>query len=429
MQVCINKNVEWFGHKAVALWCQVGASPGAVPAAEEPGLLFLRELKLEGRAFSTPSRRGCVAALPSPGPCSPAVRGGSRRPGAPPGPGPCPCRRAVRCSVQSLPVTRWGSVPCALLLSLQLTDFNKENTAVCFLCALKLETCLVPTVPLEEVSIDVPGAGAAPSFARRGSAPGFPACRRGTLHQGLEGLARRPAVPRAGGGVRCPRRVRPRREGDEPGEGSEGCGRGDRLPRGPSGAGAAALTVPGCPGDARAGAGRSPRGAGQCPRSCPRAALGGSVCGAALRGSAGPAELPGSHASPPAALRQREELLRAGVPLTRRPQSSRGVLAARLALLSPPSGGGQEGSAGSRFPQRAPSLGVTVTWARGRLPEPSGGPGSGGGTGVPFFRVKTGAGSDSLPTLPPEKVPNDVALPVFRFKTIHYQFSCLRLKP
>lgn len=141
------------------------------------------------------SGQGCVAALPSPGPCSPAVRGGSRRPGAPPGPGPCPCRRAVRSSVQSLPVTRWGSVPCALLLSLQLTDFNKENTAVCFLCALKLETCLVPTVPLEEVSIDVPGAGAAPSFARRVSAPCFPACRRGTLHQGMEGWP---------GGPRCP---------------------------------------------------------------------------------------------------------------------------------------------------------------------------------------------------------------------------------
>lgn len=130
----------------------------------------------------------------------------------------------MRSSMQSRPVTRsqrLGSVPCTLLLSLQLAEFNKENTAVCFLCAFKLETCLVPTVPLEEVSMDVPGAGAAPSSARRGSTPCFPACRRGALRPGMGGLARRPAVPGAGGGVRCPRRARPRWEGDDPREGSE----------------------------------------------------------------------------------------------------------------------------------------------------------------------------------------------------------------
>lgn len=110
--------------------------------------------------------------------------------------------RTVRSSMQSLPVSRsqrLGSVPCALLLSLQLTDFNKENT-VCFLCALKLETCLVPTVPLEEVSMDMPGAGEAPSFARRRLLPCLP-----------------PGNREAG----CPRRARPCREGDEPREGSE----------------------------------------------------------------------------------------------------------------------------------------------------------------------------------------------------------------
>lgn len=207
---------------------------------------------------------------------------------------------------------RSGSVPCALLLSLQLADFNKENTAVCFLCAFKLETCLVPTVPLEEVSMDVPSAGAAPSSARRGSAPCFPSLLPclppGTLRPGMGGLTRRPAVPGAGGGVRCPRRARPRQEGDETSPGkaprraaSEVWGRGGRLPRGQSRWLARTLApllarsmgVPGMRGLER---GSPPWGAGKCLRSCPLpgprphppGALGGSV---GAGGSAGWASL------------------------------------------------------------------------------------------------------------------------------------------
>lgn len=188
--------------------------------------------------------------------------------------------RAERCSVQSPPLTqRLGSAPGALLLSLQLADFNKENTAVCFLCAFKLETCPVPTVPLEEVSTDVPGAGAAPSSASRGSAPCFPACFP------ARGWGAGPAVSGVpSGGTRAQERL---------GEGAAAT-RAERLA-------GQARTVSVRPGDAGAGL-SAPGLRAECLPSCPLPA-------AALPCAARLARVP---ASPPAALRQREEFRRDG---------------------------------------------------------------------------------------------------------------------
>lgn len=156
-------------------------------------------------------------------------------------------------------------------------------------------------------------------------------------------------------------------------------------------------------------------------------------------GSAGRVELRGSCASSPDALRQAEELVRAGGPYHTTRRSSRSGLAAELAIArkaggvrtttDPPSSGGRgKGFAGFRFQQRAGRAGAFRGRGAEEMPEPSGGPGKGRGTRVRVFRIEAEGGNDSPPT-PPGKVTNDEALLVFRFKTIHYQFSRLRLKP
>lgn len=115
---------------------------------------------------------------------------------------------------------RSGSPSCSFLLWRQLADFNKENIAVCFPCAFKLETCLVPTVVLR--------AGRSKyGRARRRWGSVLPEERRiGSLFApmppgrsapgGWGALCLRSVGPgaRAGGGVRCPRRPRPRQDGD-----------------------------------------------------------------------------------------------------------------------------------------------------------------------------------------------------------------------
>lgn len=177
----------------------------------------------------------------------------------------------------------------------------------------------------------------------------------------------RPVVggARAGGGVRCPRRARPRQERDEAGEGSErsnftGVGergqaatRGEPLAR--KGVTAAALTVCRRPGYARAGAGLSapgrrvsacgsPPSLGLRPRPDPleedrgpfhatrpgraRAAAPGrhryaSPTRNVSGGSAVRVELRGSCASFPDALRQAEESVRARGPFHTPRRSSR----------------------------------------------------------------------------------------------------------
>lgn len=147
--------------------------------------------------------------------------------------------------------------------------------------------------------MDVPGAGAAPSSARRGSAPCFPACfhacRPGTLRPGMEGwpggprcpvLAAVSGVPAGPGPVgretsagKVPRRAA-----------SEGWGSGGRLPRG-QGRWLARALAPllarslGVPGMRGLEPGSPPLGAGKCLRSCP---LPAAARGARrLRGSPG----------------------------------------------------------------------------------------------------------------------------------------------
>lgn len=299
---------------------RTAVAPRAVPAAEQPEVLLLRKLRLAGRRFphlpcSGPGLRVSAAASPSPGPRSghrrprrarrgcgaPSGRRGRARRGAPLGGGdsrsPAVAAaagarlHAMRSSLRSLGSTSWqrsGSVSCFFLLSLQLADFNKENLAVCFPCALKLETCLVPTAPLRagrskygrarrrwgSVLPEERIASLFPPVPPGQSAPGGGV---GAVAPARRSAGRRARVlggGRAGGGVRCPgrarararARLRPRREGQaSPGKAprraaSARCGRGGKAAtRGESlagkGAGAAALAVSRRPGDARAGAG------------------------------------------------------------------------------------------------------------------------------------------------------------------------------
>lgn len=128
-------------------------------------------------------------------------------------------RCAPPCGASAEPAASGGgSVSCSSLLSLQLADFNKENIAGCFPCAFKLETCLVPAVPLRAGRSKY---GRARRRGRWGSVlpeegggrlAALSRGRRGGLRPGLGGGhsasagARRAAVPgarRGPGGRRC----------------------------------------------------------------------------------------------------------------------------------------------------------------------------------------------------------------------------------
>lgn len=115
---------------------------------------------------------------------------------------------------------RSGSPSCSFLLWRQLAYFNKENIAVCFPCAFKLETCLVPTVLLRAGRSKYGRArrrwgSVLPEERRIGSlfAP-MPPGRSGAGEWGALCLRSVGPGARAGGGVRCPRRPRPRQDGD-----------------------------------------------------------------------------------------------------------------------------------------------------------------------------------------------------------------------
>jgi len=280
-------------------------------------------------------------------------------------------------------------VPRSFLLSLQLADFNTENIAVCFPCALKFETCLAPVVPLRAGRSQYGRAR-----RRRGSA--LPEEREGRL--GVSPAAAGAGLGHSAFGVRGPRRAgrgpagretspgkAPRRAGSKRGGEVTGCD-GAR----------AALAVSRRPGGARKEQGSPPRGAGKRRRACPfpRAAAGPAAGGQSRAAPGGcrllELQLAGRSCGGPApCLRPAAQPLRAG-----RPARSRAGTAARSGEESRTSPAGKGGCAGFlRLRQRVGSRGPSRV--RSRQAAWSGGP------RCRVFRVKTQEADDSPPSLSP----------------------------